>query len=140
MFEAVAVGPFLVWTRVVFLLLGIWLSTEFFLRLSQSAHLSLQHLRDHAWRYVATFFLCGRIVALLAEYRIYVRDPLRIFIFWDGGFSFLGGAMGIAIVLYWATRSHRATYLQWLDVLVPATTFGLFFEWMGKFASGNAYG
>lgn len=140
MFEAFAVGPLLIWTRAIFLFLGIILGTEFFLRLAQSAHLSLQHFRDHAVRYALAFVLCGRLVAMISEYRVYLRDPLRSFIFWDGGFSFLGGAMGIALVLYWATRTHRATFLQWFDVLLPATTFGLAFDWIGKFASGNAYG
>ena len=139
-FEAFAIGPFIIWMRVVFLLLGVWLATEFFLRLSNSAHLSFQHFRDHALKYAIAFILSGRVFAMIAEYRIYMRDPIRIFIFWDGGFSFLGGAMGIALLLYWATRTQRATFLQWLDVLLPATTFGLFFDWIGKFAGGQAYG
>jgi len=130
----------IIWTRVVFLLLGVWLATEFFLRLSSSANLSLQHFRHHAWQYLVAFLISGRLIAMLTAYRIYMRDPLRIFVLWDGGFSFLGGAMGIAVVIYWATRMQRATFLQWLDVLLPATTFGLFFDWIGKFAGGQAYG
>lgn len=140
MFEAFAVGPLLIWTRVIFLVLGVWLSVEFFLRLAQSAHLSLQHFRDHALRYALSFLFCGRLFAVISEYRIYLRDPMRVFIVWDGGFSFLGAAIGIGVVLYWASRSHRATFLQWLDVLLPATMFGLVFDWLGKFAAGHAYG
>ena len=140
MFEAFAIGPAIIWTRVVFLLLGVWLATEFFLRLSNSANLSLQHMRDHAARYLIVFLVGGRLVAILAEYRVYVRDPLRIFILWDGGFSFLGAAIGIAVMLYWATRTQRPSFLQWLDVLLPSTTFGLAFDWIGKFAAGRAYG
>ena len=48
MFEAVSVGPAIIWTRVVFLLLGVWLGTEFFLRLAESSHLSIQHFKEHA--------------------------------------------------------------------------------------------
>lgn len=124
----------------MFLLLGIWLATEFFLKLSASANLSLQHMREHSRRYLLAFILGARLIAIIAKYRVYMRDPLRIFILWDGEFSFLGGAIGIAFVLFWATRTQRATFLQWLDVLLPATTFGLFFEWFGKFLSGQAYG
>jgi phosphatidylglycerol:prolipoprotein diacylglycerol transferase len=140
MFEAFSFGPFLIWTRLVFLLLGIWLSVEFFLRLSTSAHMSLQHMRLRAIWYLGAFLAAGRIFAMIAEYRLYTRDLLRIFVVWDGGFSFLGGAIGVAAVLYWVTREQRATFLQWLDVLLPATTFGLFFDWMGRFASGVSYG
>lgn len=140
MFEAFSFGPAIIWTRVVFLLLGLWLATEFFLRLTTSAHLSLQHFREHSVRYVCAYLLCGRVFAMIAQYRVYLRDPLRIIIFWDGNFSFIGGAVGIALVLYWATLSHRTTFLQWLDALLPAAIFGLAFDWFGMFASGQAYG
>ncbi len=42
MFEAFEFGPFIFWTHLAFILLGIWLSMEFFLRLAQSAGLSLE--------------------------------------------------------------------------------------------------
>ncbi|MEI8230925.1 MAG: prolipoprotein diacylglyceryl transferase family protein [Candidatus Peregrinibacteria bacterium] len=140
MFQAFPVGPFLIWTSVVFLLIGIWVSTEFFLRLANAAHLSLQHFQDHALRYLVAFLLGGRFFAIVAQYLSYWREPLRVFIFWDGGFDFIGGAIGVGIVLFWATRSHRATFLQWLDALLPAVCLGLAFSWFGLFFAGHAYG
>lgn len=140
MFEAIPFGPFILWTHLVFLLLAVWLSTEFFLRLAQSAGLSLQHFHDHAWWYLGGFVLGGRITAIIAEYRVYLREPLRAVILWDGQFSFLGGAIGVAFVLYALRQTSRTTFLQWLDVLLPATTFGLVFDWVGKFAAGQEYG
>jgi len=140
MFQAFPLGPFLIWTSVVFLLIGIWVSVEFFLRLASTSHLSLQHFREHVWWYLGAFLLGGRFFAIVSQYRIYLNDPLRIFIVWDGGFSFLGAAIGIGAVLFWATRTHRATFLQWLDVLLPATTLGLAFSWLGLFFAGHSYG
>jgi phosphatidylglycerol:prolipoprotein diacylglycerol transferase len=139
-FEAFQIGPFLIWTRLVFLLVGVVVSTEFFLRLAQSANLSLQHFQEHKLWYGLAFYLGARLTAMIVEYQVYVKDPLRILILWDGGFSFLGGCIGIGLVIYWATRSHRSTFLQWLDVLVPAATLGLSFAWLGSFFSGAAYG
>ena len=140
MFEAFNIGPVFIWTRVVFLLLGIIFAADFFFKLAQSANLSLQHFRQHASRYLIAYVLGARLVAVISNYRIYMRDPLRFFVFWDGGFSYLGGAIGIGCVLYWVTRTQRATFLQWLDVLLPATCFGLAFDWLGKFFAGQAYG
>lgn len=140
MFEAFSIGPAIIWTRLVFILVGIVLSAEFFLRLASSANLSLQHFRERSWYYVCAFLVGGRLIAILGQYRVYLRDPLRVFVVWDGGFSFLGAALGIGIVLFWATRSHRSTFLQWLDVLLPAAIFGTVFDWIGKFAAGIAYG
>ncbi len=140
MFEALQIGPFFLWTRVIFLLLGIWLFIEFFLRLAQSANLSLQHFKDHWPAYAGSFLLSGRVFAILAEYRVYIKDPLRILIVWDGGWSFLGATIGIGIVLAIATRGHRSTFLHWLDALVPAACFGLMFSWIGLFFAGQGYG
>lgn len=140
MFQAFPLGPLLIWTSVVFLLIGVWVSVEFFLRLANASHLSLQHFREHAWWYVGAFLVGGRFFAMVSQYRVYLNDPLRIFIVWDGGFSFLGAAIGIGAVLFWTTRTHRATFLQWLDVLLPATTLGLAFSWLGLFFAGHSYG
>lgn len=140
MFQALEIGPFILWSRLIFVLAGVWLSMEFFLRLSESANLSLQHFREHGLWYVIAFLFCGRAFAMIAEYRVYLIDPLRMIIVWDGGFSFLGGAIGIGLVLALVTRGHRTTFLQWLDALVPAVALGLVFEWLGAFLAGEAYG
>lgn len=140
MFEALQIGPFFLWTRVIFLLIGIWLFVEFFLRLAQSANLSLQHFKDHWPYYAGAFLVSGRLFALLGDYRVYMKDPLRVFIVWDGGWSFLGAAIGIGIVLAIVTRGHRSTFLHWLDALVPAACFGLMFSWIGLFFAGQGYG
>ncbi len=140
MFEAFSIGPAIIWTRVIFLLLGIWLSVDFFLRLSESANLSLQHFKENGWQYVVAFVGFGRLFEIIAQYRVYFRDPIRMFIPWDGSFSFIGAAFGIGVVIYLHTRQHRSTFLQWLDVLLPAAIFGTAFDWFGKFAGGQAYG
>lgn len=142
MFEAFQVGPFLIWTHLLFLVIAIWLCSEFFFRLAQSAGLSLQPFKDHAMWYLIGAMLGGRFFAVVEQYRVYLKpdDPFRVFFIHDGNFSFLGMAVGIAIVLYIVQRASRTTFLQWLDVLLPATTFGLSFDWLGKFAAGQAYG
>lgn len=142
MFEAFQFGPFLIWTHLLFLLVAIWLSAEFFFRLAQSAGLSLQHFKDNAWWYVLGAVIGGRMFAVIEQYRVYIRwdDPFRFLMIHDGNFSFLGMATGIVVVLYVTQRASRTTFLQWLDVLLPATFFGLCFDWLGKFAAGQAYG
>lgn len=140
MFEAFSFGPFLIWTHAVFLLLAVWLGSEFFFRLARSARLSIEPFKAYAWWFLLAFLLGGRLSAILMDYRVYLRDLLRVFIVWDGGFSFLGAAIGIGVVLFWTTRDQRSTFLQWLDVLLPAASFGLVFDWLGKFAAGHAYG
>lgn len=140
MFEAFQLGPFILWTHAFFFLLAVWMSLEFFLRLAETANLPIQHFKDKALWYLGAFLVGGRVIAILAEYRVYLNDPLRVFMVHDGNFSFLGAAIGVGVLLYVISRESRATYLQWLDIFVPAITFGLFFDWIGKFAAGQDYG
>lgn len=140
MFEAFQFGPVTIWLRLTFLLVGTWLSAEFLFRLASSANLSLQSLKDDAKWHLLAFILVGRIIAIVGQYQTYAKHLLRMFVIWDGNFSFLGGAIGIALVLFWSSRNQRVTFLQWLDVLLPATTFGLAFDWFGMFLSAQAYG
>lgn len=142
MFEAFQIGPFMVWTHLLFLCLGLWLGSEFFFRLALSAGLSLQHFKDNARWYVLGALLGGRLFAVIEQYRVYLKadDALRVFFLHDGNFSMFGAAFGIAVVLYVLRGQSRTTFLQWLDVLTPATCFGMSFDWLGKFAAGQDYG
>ncbi len=140
MFEAFQVGSFIIWMRLLFLILGTWLAAEFFFRLAESANLNLDHMKEKGWFYAISFFVLGRLLAVVSNYQAYLQEPFRFFIFWDGGFSFMGGAIGIGLVLFFSTRDQRATFLQWLDVLLPATMFGLAFDWLGKYMAAQSYG
>ena len=73
MFEAFTIGPAIIWTRIIFLLIGVWVSVEFFLRLAESANLSLQHFKDRAWYFFGAFIFFGRMFAVIAQYKVYIR-------------------------------------------------------------------
>jgi prolipoprotein diacylglyceryltransferase len=140
MFEAFYIGPFLVWSRIIFFLLGLHLTSTYIFRLAHQGNLSLKHFQDFAWYYLINFILCGRIAAIIVQSQLYARDPFRVFILWDGNFSFIGGMFGIALVLYYVTKNHRTTFLQWLDVLLPATCIGVACDWLGRMLSCTSYG
>lgn len=139
-FQAFQFGPLLVWTSLVFTLVGLWLAGELFLRLAESANLSLQHFRTHGWWYLLAFGIGGRALAIIIHYQVYLREPIRMLMFNDGSFSLLGGMIGVAVVLRIVTHGHRALFLQWLDVLMPSITLGLAFTWLGNFFAGSGYG
>lgn len=142
MFEAFQLGPIIIWTHLLFLLLAVWMGCEFFFRLAASAGMSIQHFKEDAWWHVLAAFVGGRMMAVLSQYRVYLQpdDAFRMFHVHDGNFSFLGAVIGIAMVLFVKRRHSRTTFLQWLDILTPAACFGLAFDWLGKFFAGQAYG
>ena len=139
-FEAFQIGPFLFRSHLLLLLLGIYLASELFLRLAVSEGLQLTHFIRKSWIYLLAFLVGGRIFAVLVLYRVYLQDPGRFFILWDGSFSFLGGCIGMGIALFLLTLKQRSTFLQWLDALLPAVTLGLAFDWLGRFLGNISYG
>lgn len=70
----------------------------------------------------------------------YLAAPLEIFKLWDGGMSFHGGAIGVALgILYYAWRNKRP-FLQVSDFLVPAVPIGLAAGRFGNFINGELWG
>jgi phosphatidylglycerol:prolipoprotein diacylglycerol transferase len=140
MFEAFQIGPFLFRSHLLFLLVGVWLSTELFLLLALSEGLPMNHFIGKGWWYLGSFLVSGRLLAVFGLYRVYLQDPVRIVVPWDGVFSVLGGYTGVAVVLFATTLRERTTFLQWLDALVPAASLGLAFDWFGRFLGSLSYG
>lgn len=140
MFEAFQLGPFLFRSHSLFLLLGIWLSAELFIRLAQSEGMRMTlFLQKGVWFLIA-FLVCGRLFGILLLYQVYIQDPLRMMIVWDGAFSVIGACMGVGIALFYFTRRDRDTFLAWLDVFVPSVTLLMAFDWFGRLLGMLSYG
>lgn len=70
----------------------------------------------------------------------YLAHPLEIFKLWDGGMSFHGGAIGVALGLAWYAWRHKRPFLQVADFLVPAAPIGLAAGRFGNFINGELWG
>ena len=139
-FEAFQIGPFLFRSSIICLLIGIMLSVDLFMRIVQKEGLRITlFLRRGVWFAVA-FLLFGRLFALLLLYRVYVQDPLRAFIFWDGEFSTVGGCIGIVVMLCFFLWREQEMFLVWLDALFPSMTLLFTFDWFGRLLGALSYG
>lgn len=140
MFEAFQLGPFLFRTYLLLLLIGAWLATELFLRLVAALGLRIVFFPGRLPWFILSFLLCGRLFGMLLVYRVYVQDPVRIFIVWDGVFSVAGGCIGIGLVLFLMVRRNRESFLRWLDAIVPPAVLLTAFDWLGRFFGALSYG
>lgn len=70
----------------------------------------------------------------------YLANPLEIIKIWDGGMSFHGGAIGVALGLAWFAWREKRPYLQVADFLVPAAPIGLAAGRFGNFINGELWG
>lgn len=94
--------------------------------------------------YVIVGMLIGARVADVLFYQdpsLYLRDPLSIVKFWEGGLASHGGAAGILIALWLFSRKYQI--LSWsrlLDLIViPAGLVGFFIR-LGNFVNQEVLG
>ena len=77
----------------------------------------------------------------LAEQRtILAADPLVIFRVWQGGMSFHGGMIGVALAILGFALAYNLNLLRLADVVAPSAPIGLFFGRLANFINGELWG
>jgi len=70
----------------------------------------------------------------------YLEDPFAILKVWQGGMSFHGGLIGIAVGLWLFARKTGKRFIQMADFLTPAGPVGLFLGRLANFINGELWG
>jgi len=70
----------------------------------------------------------------------FLNHPLDIFRMWEGGMSFHGGFLGVALALYLYGRKVGATLDRLLDLGAASTPVGLGLGRLANFINGELYG
>ena len=67
----------------------------------------------------------------------YLSNPGEIIALWDGGMSFHGGLVGIAVAMALFTRHHKGNILSGFDLLGAIGTIGLFLGRVANFINSE---
>lgn len=92
--------------------------------------------------YIALGVIAGGRLGFVFIYQpaYYLEHPLEIVAIWQGGMSFHGGLIGVAIAtIVYAGRTGRG-YLAVCDFLAPLIPPGLFFGRLGNFINQELWG
>lgn len=85
--------------------------------------------------------LGGRLgYVLFYAFGDFLANPLVLVRVWEGGMSFHGGLIGVAIALFWFSRVHRLAFFATADFVAPLVPLGLFFGRIGNFINGELWG
>lgn len=69
-----------------------------------------------------------------------MADPLSLLRIWEGGMSFHGGLLGVAIAIWWIARQRNVPLLSIGDLAGVVTPIGLFLGRMANFINAELYG
>lgn len=70
----------------------------------------------------------------------YLQHPLEVFAVWQGGMSFHGGMLGVAVAMLWFARVQHRPWLQVTDFIAPCVPTGLATGRIGNFINGELWG
>jgi phosphatidylglycerol:prolipoprotein diacylglycerol transferase len=66
--------------------------------------------------------------------------PWRVFAVWEGGMSFHGGLIGVALAVFYFARANKIPLLSVGDLAACAAPIGLFFGRIANFINGELWG
>ena len=70
----------------------------------------------------------------------YAANPLAALKIWDGGMSFHGGLIGVALAMILFTRARRIPLFQYTDRIACVAPIGLLLGRIANFINGELYG
>lgn len=92
------------------------------------------------------FIALGVIIGGRLGYMLFYKtpellsNPLDIFKIWEGGMSFHGGLLGVAIALWFFARKSKKPFWEVADFFAPLVPLGLAAGRAGNFINGELWG
>lgn len=102
---------------------------------------SARDVEDILFLGVMGVILGGRIgYCLFYKPGYYATHPLEVFAVWQGGMSFHGGLIGVALAEVWFAWSRKKPLLLVADFVAPCVPTGLAMGRLGNFINGELWG
>lgn len=92
--------------------------------------------------YGAIGLILGARIGYILFYNLsaFLDNPAILFIVWEGGMSFHGGALGVMIGLIFFARKYQKNYFDITDFMLPLAPPGLLAGRMGNFINAELPG
>ena len=118
---------------------GAWLLGRF--AAAGRSQLPRERITDFMVALVFGVMIGGRLGwFLLYHPTMLFSDPLSLVRVWEGGMASHGGFLGVAIALWWFSRSNKIPFLHLGDLIVACAPLGLLLGRIANFINGELWG
>jgi phosphatidylglycerol:prolipoprotein diacylglycerol transferase len=116
--------------------LGIWRAAKDAWR-----GFTVDQVKDLLFYIVMGIILGGRIgYVLFYHIDLFFDNPLYLFKIWEGGMSFHGGFLGVAVAVILFAKNTNKAWFEVGDFVAPLVPPGIFFGRFGNFLNGELWG
>lgn len=141
--DIISIGPFTIrWYSLAYL--GGWAVAWFYmlqLIKKKDAPCTAQQVGDFAFWAMVGVILGGRLgYVVFYNFGFYLSHPGDILALWDGGMSFHGGFVGVALATLFFCRKHKIPFFRFTDLLACISPFALFLGRLANFVNGELFG
>ncbi len=134
--DHLALPTYYLWISLVFCLSLIWVKKR-----AQKKNLSKNIALDLSLMIMLGGFVGARLFHVFFESpEYYLKDPMAIFSFWQGGFVYYGGVIGAFILSFVWLKKNKLPAFEWLDFFAPVISFGYAAGRIACFLTGCCYG
>lgn len=133
-------GPVAVRSYGVMVALGFALAVWWSLRMAPRYQIEPDRILDLVLYTAVAGIVSSRLVFVLFHWGDFVREPVQVFYFWQGGLSFHGAFLGGALAVALYTRRWGIPFLRIADLLAPGVALAYAVGRIGCFLGGCCYG
>ncbi len=140
---AIEIGPLAIRWYALSYVVGILLGYRYVVKLCERHGPALtKDAKDNLVLFAILGVLLGGRIGYVLFYQpaYFLEYPLHVFMLWQGGMSFHGGAAGVIIAYYFFARKYKIPYLQLMDKVVCAVPIGLGLGRLANFINGELFG
>jgi phosphatidylglycerol:prolipoprotein diacylglycerol transferase len=134
------IGPVKIYWYGFLFFLAFWLIFFISLKKRKKVGLSKEDIYNLSFFLLLGSLFGARIYHVLSQIQFYLKNPLEIFFFWQGGLGIYGAAIVDFFLLYIFSKKKKIDFLSLLDFYSPLAILGLSIIRWGNFFNQELYG
>lgn len=137
---SLSLGPLYIYSYGAMLALSMLAGLFLILREAKLAKLRIEDVLDCCILVLILSIVGARAMYILLTYKDYAHNPAGVFMIWQGGLSYHGGALGGFLAIAWFSWRRKLNGWQLSDIGMPALALGAAIARWGCFLNGCCYG